>query len=175
MRSKQGFELFQVLIIMTALRKLCSAILFPSGKKLLYRVPLPAEDFPLFLWFEWGSGSRSIPINVQGRKSGSSLRSIQHPSDFGIDCGARSDTVRRYERRREPDSEPRPENANDQVVPVYVRDVFRISLFRLILIFPEVGTQQQCTFSGAVCGQRSDFILFFQPYPIGIGDANRNV
>src|SRR5712664_3849431 len=144
MLSKQIFELFQVLIVMAAFVKLGSSILFPCRAKLLHRVPLPAQVFPLFFRFERRSGSRSVPVNVQPRKPRSSLRLIQYPGNFVFGCGSRWVTVRHDEHRRGPGPEPRPENANDKVILARIQDVLAILWFRLgVLMFPEVGTYKQ--------------------------------
>src|SRR6202047_1051849 len=162
MLSKQIFELFQVLIIMAAFAKLCSTILFPCRAKLLHRVPLPAQVFPFFFRFERSSGSRSVPVNVQPRKPRGPLRLIQYPRHFVFSCGSRWVTVRHDEHRRGPGSESRPENVNDKVILARIPDVLAILWFRLgVLMFPEVGTNQQGTFSVAVCGLLGNCILLF--------------
>src|SRR5258705_10026765 len=141
MLSKQIFKLFQISIVMAAIAKLCSAILFPSREKLLHRIPLPAQVFPLLFRFEWCSGSRSIPVNIQPRKPRSLLRLVQYPGNFVFGCGSRLATVRHDEHRRGPDSESRPENVNDKVVLAWIQDVLAILRFRLgVLMLPEVGT-----------------------------------
>src|SRR5258705_13200666 len=123
MLAKQIFELFQILIVMAGFAKLCFTILFECRAKLLHRVPLPAQVFPFFFRFERSSGSRSIPVNVQSRKSRSSLRLIQYPGNFVFGCGFRWATVRHDEHRRGPGSESRPENVNDEVVLARIQDV----------------------------------------------------
>src|SRR5262249_54925501 len=73
MRSKQIFKLLQVLIIMAAVDKFWSTALFPSRKKLLHRVPLPAENVSFSVRLEGCKGGCSIPVNVQCGRSGSLL------------------------------------------------------------------------------------------------------
>src|SRR5260370_10393221 len=177
MLSKHVYELFQVLIVMAALAKFCSTILFPSREKLLHCIPLPAQVFPFFFRFERSSGSCSIPVNVQPRKPRSSLRLIQYPGNFVFGCGVRWATVRQDEHRCGPGSESRPENANDKDVLARIQDVLAILWFRLgVLMLREVGTQQQAIFSVVACGLRGSFILLFRPsQPVGVVDAYRNV
>src|SRR5260221_2211128 len=177
MLSKQIFELFQVLIVMAAFPKLCSAILFPRRAKLLPLIPLPARVLPYFLRFERSSRSRSIPVNVQHRKPRSSPRLIQCPGNFVFGRGFRWATVRQDEHRRGPGSESRPENVNDKVVLARIQDVLAILRFRPgVLTFREVGTQQQPVFSVVAGGLRGSFILLFRSsQPVGVGDAYRNV
>src|SRR5258707_4171136 len=163
MLSKQIFELFQVLIVMAALAKFCSTILFPCRAKLLHCIPLPTHVFPFFFRFEWCNGSRSIPVNVQPRKPSSSLRLIQYPDNFVLGCGSRWATVRHDEHRRGPGSELRPENANDKVILARIQDVLAILWFRLgVLMFPEVGTQQQADSSVFICGIRVNCLFLVQ-------------
>src|ERR1700730_8159597 len=160
---------------MEAFAKLCSTILFPGGAKLLHRIPLPAQVFPFFFRFERSSGSRSIPVDVQPRKPRSPLRLIQYPANFVFGRGSRLAAVRHDEHRRGPGSESRPENVNDKVILARIPDVLAILWFRLgVLMFPEVGTNQQGTFSVAVCRLLCYCILFFpSSFSIGIGDANQ--
>src|SRR5260221_1726185 len=174
MLSKQIFELFQVLIVMAAFAKLCSAILFVCRAKLLHRIPLPPRVLPYFFRFERSSRSRSIPVNVQHRKPRSSLRLIQYPGNFVFGRGVRWATVRQDEHRCGPGSESRPENVNDKVV--LARIVLAILWFRLgVLTLREAGTQQQLIFSVVACGSPSLTLWFRPSQRIGVGDAYRNV
>jgi hypothetical protein len=170
MLSKQIFELFQVLIVMAAFPKLCSTILFPCRAKLLHRIPLPAQVFPYFSRFERSSGSRSIPVNVQTRKPGSSLRLIQCPGNFVISCGPWSTAIRHDTLLGQCSSKPGPENTNDEVILARIRNLFREVVSLQLRILPKAWTQNDRRFVAEIFTLNANFALLLRSSQwIGIG------
>src|SRR6267154_3004232 len=176
MLSKHVFELFQVLIVMAAFAKFCSTILFPSREKLLHCIPLPAQVFPSFFRFEWCSGSRSIPVNVQPRKPRSSLRLIQYPGNFVFGSGPRSTAIRHDTLLDQCGSKPGPENTNDKVILARVRNLFQEVVSLRLRILPKAWTQNAGRFVAVIFTLNAIFVLLLRSSQrIGIGDVYREI
>src|SRR5258708_26826241 len=176
MLSKQILKLFQVLIIMAGLAKLCSTILFPSREKRLHRIPLPAQVFPFFFRFERSSGSRLIPVNVQSGKPRRSLRLIQYPSNFVISCGPRSAAIRHDTLLSQCGSKPGPENTNDKVILARVRNLFQEVVSLQLRILPKAWTQNESRFVAEIFTLNVNFVLLLRSSQwIGIGDVYREI